>query len=76
VSFVGMAFPLSRARKRLTGTGAGPDGLVFRPTSESQCVRPSSDAGEEVALHESAQFGWPDIADASVVNVSVWDKSG
>jgi hypothetical protein len=76
VSFIGMAFPLSSARNRLTGTGTGPDGLVFRPTSELERVGPSSDAGEEVALHESAQVVWPDIADASVVNVSVWDKSG
>jgi hypothetical protein len=76
VSLVFVALSFSSARKRLTGTRTCPDGLVFRPTGEAQCVRPSSDAGEEMALDVSAQVVWPDIADASVVNVSVWDKSG
>ncbi len=51
VSFVGMALPLSRARKRLTGTGAGPQGGVVEPAGKPGCVGPPAEAGEEVALH-------------------------
>jgi hypothetical protein len=50
VSFVGMAFALSRARKRLTRTGAGPDGSIVGPSGEPEGVGPSADAGEEMAL--------------------------
>jgi hypothetical protein len=46
VALVGMAFSLSRARKRLTRAGAGPDGAA--PAGEVECVVPSADAGEEV----------------------------
>jgi len=48
VSFVGMAFPLSSARKRLTGARSCPAGSV--PFGELECVWPSADPGEEVAL--------------------------
>jgi hypothetical protein len=75
VPSIGMAFSLSSARKRLTGTATSPDGLVFRPTGESQCVRPSSDAGEEVALDVTAQVAWSHVSDAPLVNVSIWNKS-
>src|ERR1035437_1845470 len=45
VSFVGMAFPLSSARKRLTRTGAGPDWFISWPSSERESFRPSSEIG-------------------------------
>jgi hypothetical protein len=46
VSLVGMATPLSCARKRLTWTGAGPDGAT--PSCKVEGVVPAADAGEEV----------------------------
>tara|TARA_R110000744_G_scaffold303459_1_gene412134 strand:- start:28 stop:459 length:432 start_codon:yes stop_codon:yes gene_type:complete len=61
VSFVFMAFSLSRARKRLTGTGAGPDGSVFGPSSKLEGVGPAADSGEEVALSEPDKIGPPNI---------------
>jgi len=40
--------------ERLTGAGAGPEGPVFRPSSQSSCERPSADPSEEVGLSESS----------------------
>ena len=48
VAFVGMAFPESSDRKRLTWTGACP--AWFLPSCEVESKRPSSDSCEEVAL--------------------------
>jgi hypothetical protein len=56
VSFVGMATLLSCARKRLTRTGAGPDGAVVCPTGEAEGEAPAADAGEEVALGEASEI--------------------
>jgi hypothetical protein len=50
VSFVVMALSLSSDRKRLTWTGAGPDGTVVWPSGKSEGVGPAADPGEEVAL--------------------------
>jgi len=61
VSFVGMAFPLSRPRKRLTGTASGPDRFVVGPPGEAERVGPSTDAGEEVALRVSPEVVGPNI---------------
>jgi hypothetical protein len=50
-----MAALLSRARKRLTRAGAGPDGTVVGPSGEAQREAPAADAGEEMALGVAAQ---------------------
>jgi hypothetical protein len=76
VSFVGMAFPLSRARKRLTWTGAGPDGSIVGPSSEAERVGPSANAGEEVALSIPGKVGCADIDDATLVDVPWGDVTG
>lgn len=74
VSFVGMAFALSRARKRLTRTGAGPSGPVVGPSCQPQRVGPSADPGEEMTLSVSGKVTCLDIDDASFVNVTVRDE--
>jgi hypothetical protein len=61
VSFVGMALALSCARKRLTGTGAGPDGLVVGPAGEAERVGPAADPGEEMTLCVSLEVAGPNI---------------
>jgi len=63
VSLVGMAASLSRARKRLTWAAAGPDRAVVAPSGETERERPSSDAGEEVALAVAAQVVGTNIDD-------------
>jgi hypothetical protein len=75
VSFVGMALPLSRARKRLTGTGAGPHGSVVGPICEPEGVGPACNAGEEMALDVAAQIVGSDIDDGTLVNVAWRDES-
>jgi hypothetical protein len=59
VALVGMATPLSRARKRLTGTGAGPDGSG--PPGEVKGVVPAADAGEEVDTVVADKVARPNI---------------
>jgi hypothetical protein len=76
VSFVGMAFPLASARKRLTWTGASPDGLVVGPSGKAKGEAPSADAGEEMALGVADEVVRPDIDDAPVVNVARRDQAG
>jgi hypothetical protein len=61
VSFVDMASPLSRARKRLTRTGAGPDRPVVGPAGKAEGMGPSADPGEEMALGISFEVGSPNI---------------
>jgi hypothetical protein len=73
VSLIGMALALSCARKRLTGTGAGPDGAA--PAGELERVGPAADAGEEVALVVSGEIAGTDIGDATLVHVAVRNKS-
>lgn len=75
VSFIGMAFSVSRARKRLTGTGASPDFSVFGPSGKFECVGPASDSCEEMALRESVESARIQIGDTSFVNFSGWDVS-
>jgi hypothetical protein len=63
VSFVGMAFPLSRDRKRLTGTRSGPDGQLVRPAREVERFRPAPNAREEMALRVSGKVSGGNIDD-------------
>jgi hypothetical protein len=59
VSFVGMATLLSCARKRLTGTGAGPHGAA--PSGKIEGVVPAPDAGKEVDALVSGKVVRPNI---------------
>jgi hypothetical protein len=61
VSLVGMATLLSCARKRLTGTGAGPDGVIVGPAGKAKGVVPAGDAGEEVDALVSGKVSGPNI---------------
>lgn len=70
VSFVGMAFPLSSARKWLTRTGAGPNRSAVTPSGEAQGVGPAADAGKEVALAIAVKVACADFEDGALVNVS------
>jgi hypothetical protein len=76
VSFVGMALPLSRARKRLTGTGSGPDGAVIRPSGKPEAEAPASDPGEEMALVKAVEIVGIDIGDAPFVHDAGRDQPG
>jgi hypothetical protein len=52
VALVFRAALLTCVAERLTGTGAGPDGAIVGPSSQSEGVTPSADTGEEMALSE------------------------
>ncbi len=71
VSLIGMAFALSRARNRLTRTGAGPDGSSIGPAGEAQGVGPSADTGEEMALRVAS-----DVIGLHLLNVALIDVAG
>ena len=75
VSFVGMAFSLSCARKRLTWTASGPDGAVS-PSGELEGEIPPGDAGEEMAAVESFNVISGDLLDASFVDFASHDVTG
>jgi hypothetical protein len=69
VSFVDMAFPLSRARKRLTRAGAGPHGAF--PSGEVKGVGPAADTGEEVALVIAFEVTRRYLPHISLVNIAL-----
>ena len=75
VSFVGMAFSLSRARKRLTWAAPGPDGAVS-PSGELEGEIPSGDPGEEMAAVESFKVISGNLLNASFVDFASRDVSG
>jgi hypothetical protein len=68
VSLVGMAFALSRARKRLTGATGGPDFSVIGPIGKTEGVGPSANAGEEMALPKRSKLVGVDFDDAAGIN--------
>jgi hypothetical protein len=76
VSFVGMAFCESTARKRLTRTASRPDLVFVWPFGEPERERPAADSSEEVTLIVVAQFIGFDIADASFIHDSIGDCLG
>ena len=71
VSFVGMAFALSRARKRLTRTGASPDAAIIGPACKSERVGPAADARKEMALRKICKFVRQHVFDRSLIDFSV-----
>jgi hypothetical protein len=50
MAFIGMAFVLSSARKRLTRAGTCPDGLIIGPSCKAEGKGPSSNASKKVTL--------------------------
>jgi hypothetical protein len=57
VALVGKSFAGPGDAERLARATAGPDGTVVWPPCASERVRPRGDAGEEVALRETANVG-------------------
>jgi hypothetical protein len=76
VALVGVSLSLASARKRLTRTGAGPDGAVVCPSCKTEGKAPSSDAGEEVALRVAFEIIRSDIHNAPFVNIARRNVAG
>jgi hypothetical protein len=53
--------------ERLAGARARPNSAIVSPPSETQGIRPDSDAGEEMALRETGEVTGPDVKDASFI---------
>jgi len=70
VPLVGVALSFSSARKRLTGTGAGPDSAGVSESCPAQGKRPSANSGEEMALAVSFEFIGFDLRYASAINIA------
>lgn len=62
--------------KRLAGAGTSPNRSAVSPSGKSERMRPSTDAGEEMALDIPSDVVGPHIGDRSLVNVASWDVSG
>ena len=75
MALIGMAFVLSCARKRLTGTGAGPARSIVGPPGKSQGVRPSADAGEKMALRITSKVARHDVGNAAFIDISCRDQT-
>ena len=75
VSSIGMAFPLSSARKRLTGNGAGPDGQLVGPSGEPEGMAPTADPGEEMTLGVAFEVIRRNLFDAPLVHVAGRDQA-
>ena len=69
-----MASLLARARKRLTGTGAGPDGPPVRPPGEPERERPAADAGEQVDGAEPSEVPGVEVGDGLAHDFPVGDE--
>jgi len=70
--------PISRTcrAERLARTGTGPNRSVICPAGAAERVRPDTDAGEEVALGESAKVVGLNILDAPGVDHAISDMPG
>ena len=75
VSFVGMAFSLSCARKRLTWTTSGPDG-AGSPSGDLQGEIPSGDPSKEMAAVVSFKVISGNLLDTSFVDIASHDMPG
>jgi hypothetical protein len=76
VALIVAATLLARGAEWLAGARACPNRSVIGDAGESQGIAPSADAGEEVALGESAQIVRLDLDNGSLVNVTGRDLSG
>jgi hypothetical protein len=68
-------FALSCDAEWLAGARACPNRSVIGPAGESECVRPDADAGEEVALRESAQVIGSNVEDRSIIDFTWRNQS-
>lgn len=75
MSFVGMAFSESCARKRLTRTTGGPDLSFAWPSGEPKGNGPSRNASKEMTLVVAFDVAGFDVDDGSLVNISSWNES-
>jgi hypothetical protein len=69
VPLIGVALSFASARKRLTGTGAGPDSSGVFKSGPTQGERPSADSGEEMALVVVSDFIGFHLQNASAVHI-------
>lgn len=72
VALIVNAFPLSSGTEWLARARSRPDWSVFRPSSQSQCVRPAANACEKVTLRESGKLVWPHVSDVSFIYFAPW----
>jgi len=70
VALVGCSGLLAGCAERLAWAGAGPEGPVIGPSSQSSCVSPSADAGEEVALRVVLKVIGLHLHDAACVHIA------
>lgn len=79
VSFLAAARALaffSGDAERWTRAAACPCFFVLWPSGEGESERPSSDAGEEMALGKTGEVGSCDVADVPIVNDAFGEFSG
>ena len=74
VPLVGDAFAFAGAAEWLTRAASRRDGSIVGPSSESECVRPASNACEKVMLLISIEVARFHVADRSFVNVARCDQ--
>jgi hypothetical protein len=73
MSRVENSLPLARVAERLAGTRAGPDVGGVGDAGESQGMRPSADACEEVPLSRSSDVCGCEVGDGTAVDSSGGD---
>jgi hypothetical protein len=76
VPLVGVPLSLASARKRLTGTGSGPDSGHALKVGPSQSERPSADAGEKMTLCESLKLMGLYLGYAALIDHAVGQFTG
>jgi hypothetical protein len=62
--------------ERLAWAASGPNRPVIRPTSKTQGVAPSADAGEKVALIIARKVSGGNVKDGTLVNVAGRNEIG
>jgi hypothetical protein len=70
MSSIFLASAFACRAERLARTGTSPNRSVVAPSGGSQGMAPNADAGEEVALGETAQVAWVDIFNTPFVNIA------
>jgi hypothetical protein len=75
VPFVRFRFAFAGAGEWLAWATSGPHGTIGRPSSKTQCVIPSSDAGEEVAACSSHKVFWRDVFNTPSIDFSLGNQA-
>jgi hypothetical protein len=71
---ISKASPLPARTETLAGTASSPHGKIIWPSSLLKGVTPDSDAGEEMALGETAEVSGFDFSDVSFINFAIGDQ--